>query len=106
VGRHAGFDVLHCHNYQGSGVARAGSLVVVQAIGRLREALDLARQMHLPGEEWQIAAELAASYTANEDRAAVHFLFFTATDSLMLASAQRFPLGSSRQRVDKLIALE
>jgi DNA-binding SARP family transcriptional activator len=37
------------------------------AIAHVVEALDLATQMGLPGEEWQLAAELAASYTAVED---------------------------------------
>jgi tetratricopeptide (TPR) repeat protein len=37
------------------------------AIAHLQEALDLATQMGLPGEEWQIAAELAASYRALGD---------------------------------------
>jgi tetratricopeptide (TPR) repeat protein len=37
------------------------------AIAHLLEALDLARQMGLPGEEWQIAAELAASYAGVDD---------------------------------------
>jgi hypothetical protein len=37
------------------------------AIAHLGEALDLASQMGLPGEEWQIAVELAASYTSVED---------------------------------------
>jgi tetratricopeptide (TPR) repeat protein len=37
------------------------------AITHLREALDLATQLGLPGEEWQLAAELAASHTAVDD---------------------------------------
>jgi hypothetical protein len=39
------------------------------AIAHLGEALDLGAQMDLPGEEWQISAELAASYAAVEDTA-------------------------------------
>jgi len=37
------------------------------AIVHLLEALDLATQMGLPGEEWQIAVELAASYASADD---------------------------------------
>jgi DNA-binding SARP family transcriptional activator/tetratricopeptide (TPR) repeat protein len=39
------------------------------AIGHLLEALDWATQMGLPGEEWQIAAELSASYIDAGDAA-------------------------------------
>jgi hypothetical protein len=37
------------------------------AISHLLQALDLAAQMGLPGEEWQIAAELAVSYASVDD---------------------------------------
>jgi hypothetical protein len=37
------------------------------AIAHLVEALNLAGTMRLPGEEWQIAAELAASYADGGD---------------------------------------
>jgi hypothetical protein len=39
------------------------------SIGHLLEVLDLATQMDLPGEEWQIAAELSASYIDGGDAA-------------------------------------
>jgi DNA-binding SARP family transcriptional activator len=36
-------------------------------IAHLLQALDLAAEMGLPGEEWQIAADLAATYASTED---------------------------------------
>jgi hypothetical protein len=41
--------------------------VHAEAITHLKEALYLATQMGLPGEEWQIAAELATSYLDSGD---------------------------------------
>jgi DNA-binding SARP family transcriptional activator len=76
-------------------------------ITHLQEALDLATKMGLPGEEWQIAAELAASYimlgdaqraqeartqsNAIIDDLAAHFTDLTQRDHFARAARSRRP---------------